>query len=71
MPIENPGAAVPSFAKRRYSDELISATREVWQPYYPQTLTDEDVREIIENMVGFMGLLSKIRDKNSESDDSN
>jgi hypothetical protein len=60
VPLENEGTVIPRRAGSRYSPELIAETKLVWQPYYPEPLTDEDAREIIENMMSFMRLLSKI-----------
>ena len=42
----------------RYSRALIEETKEVWQPYYQEILTDEDAREIIENVIGFLQFLT-------------
>lgn len=36
---------------------MIDETIEVWQPYYETKLTDEDAREIIENVAAFFGAL--------------
>jgi hypothetical protein len=41
----------------RYSRELLDRTIAVWQPYYADRLTDEDAREIIENVTAFGGAL--------------
>lgn len=57
---DNHGAVVPRRAISRFSAELIAETKQVWQPYYAHRLTDEDAREIIENMMSFMRLVSKI-----------
>lgn len=56
----NEGVVASSRAKCRYSAELIAETKEVWQPYYATALSDEDARDIIENMMCFMRLVSKI-----------
>ena len=61
--MKNAGDVQPLKAKNRYSPELIAETKEVWQPYYNHRLTDEDAREIIENIVAFMDVLAKIRDE--------
>lgn len=37
--------------------DYINYTREVWQPYYQEELTDNDAVEIIDNMTAFMNLL--------------
>lgn len=58
--LENEGAVVPRRAGSRYSPQLIAETKQVWQPYYSDSLSDEDAREIIENMMSFMRLVSKI-----------
>lgn len=57
---DNHGAVEPRPAIARFSAELIAETKQVWQPYYADRLTDEDAREIIENMMNFLRLLSKI-----------
>ncbi len=58
--LENEGAVTPRRAGSRYSAELIAETKKVWQPHYVTELTDEDAREIIENIMSFMRLVSKI-----------
>lgn len=63
IPPENLGQVEPLKAKCRYSAALIAETKEVWQPYYARRLTDEDAREIIENIVGFMDALASMRDE--------
>lgn len=60
-PAENAGAVQSQSVKRRYSTELIAATIEVWQPYYANTLSDDDACEIIENMSTFVGALLGFR----------
>lgn len=37
--------------------KFINYTKEVWQPYYQEELTDSDAVEITENMTAFMNLL--------------
>jgi hypothetical protein len=54
IPLENADVVKPRVPATRYSRALIEETKEVWQPYYEETLTDEDAREIIENMIGFL-----------------
>jgi hypothetical protein len=39
--------------------EFIQETIDVWQPYSKEKLTEEDAREIIDNMTGFFALLNK------------
>jgi len=55
-PIHNPHVSGQS-VKPRFSEELMHETREVWQPYYPEPLSDEDCCEIVENMATFARLL--------------
>ena len=57
VPVENIGDVERSRAKPRYSRQLIDETIEVWQPHYDTKLTDEDAREIIENIAAFFGAL--------------
>lgn len=58
--LENAGTVGSRRATCRYSKRLIEETKQVWQPYYARALTDEDAREIIENMMSFMRLVSKM-----------
>jgi len=37
--------------------EFVKYTLDVWQPYYENALTNQDVAEITNNMVNFMDLL--------------
>lgn len=57
VPVENLGDVERRRPKLRYSRQLIDETIEVWQPYYDKKLTDEDAREIIENVAAFFGAL--------------
>ena len=41
----------------RVNDEFIKYTLEVWQPRTPRRLTEEDAREIIDNITGFFKVL--------------
>jgi hypothetical protein len=50
----------------RYSRQLLDETIVVWQPYYPARLTDEDAREIIENVLAFAGALLGMRRSSGE-----
>jgi hypothetical protein len=38
---------------------LIEYTKEVWQPYYGEPLSESDSTEIISNMTAFMSLMAK------------
>jgi hypothetical protein len=38
---------------------LIKRTREIWQPRAGRKLTDEDVRQITENVTGFFSILTE------------
>ncbi len=40
-------------------DDLIDRTREVWQPRIGRNLTDEDARQISENITGFFTVLAE------------
>jgi hypothetical protein len=42
---------------RAPSTNVIEQTRETWQPQAERHLTDEDAREIIANMSGFLRIL--------------
>ncbi len=41
-----------------FSDEFLQKTRETWQPYYDEPLTDEDVFEIAFNWSRFIEFLA-------------
>jgi len=43
--------------KPKYSDELIVETRKVWEGRLGRHLTDEEARELIENITGFFRTL--------------
>ena len=40
------------------NDNLIDRTRKVWQPRIGRNLTDEDARQIVENVTGFFRILT-------------
>ena len=41
------------------NDNLIDRTRKVWQPRLGRDLTDEDARQIAENVTGFFAILAE------------
>ena len=41
------------------SSNLIEQTHKVWQPRIPRNLTDEDARQIAENVTGFFAILAE------------
>ncbi len=41
------------------NDNLIDRTRKVWQPRIGRSLTDEDARQISENVTGFFAILTE------------
>ena len=41
------------------NDNLIDRTRQVWQPRIGRDLTDEDARQIAENVTGFFAILAE------------
>ena len=41
----------------RSKSNLITRTLEVWQPHAARIISDEDAREIAENITGFFSLL--------------
>jgi len=41
------------------NDNLIDRTRKVWQPRIGRNLTDEDARQISENVTGFFAILTE------------
>ena len=67
IPLENAAVVKRRVAATRYSRALIEETKEVWQPYYEETLTDEDAREIIENMLGFLHFVADYGDADARA----
>jgi len=50
--------------------EFIKYTKETWQPYYEEELSDLDAVEITNNMVDFMNLLIKWDKEDREAEQS-
>ena len=46
---------------------FLKKTVEVWQPHYKRRLTEEDAREITENLTGFFDLLAEWEKKEKKS----
>jgi hypothetical protein len=47
----------------RYSKEFLEKTIQVWQPLSEKELTEEDAREIVENMTGLFSFLIELDEK--------
>jgi len=60
MPSANTDRVKTPPPRPRHSRELLDETKQVWQPYYARELTDEDAREIIENMIEFVNLMADL-----------
>lgn len=45
----------------RWSPELIAETLAIWQPRSKRHLTEDDARQILENVTGVFGMLLKWR----------
>jgi hypothetical protein len=41
------------------NDNLIDRTRKVWRPRIGRVLTDEDARQVAENITGFFAILAE------------
>ncbi len=54
-----------------YSKAFLENTRKHWEPYYEHPLTEEDAREIIENMIGLFNLLNKLDEKYADKKEKN
>jgi hypothetical protein len=37
----------------------VARTRQIWQPRFGRDLTDEDSRQIVQNVTGFFGVLAE------------
>ena len=48
--------------------QLIEQTKQYWQPYSKEELSDEDARQIIENMTGFFKVLKEWKEKENDRD---
>ena len=46
--------------------QLLERTKQFWQPYYQKALSDEDARQIIENMTGFFKVLKEWEEKEND-----
>lgn len=44
---------------KKDKQDFINYTKEVWQPYYDEELSENDAVEIIDNMTAFINLLIK------------
>jgi hypothetical protein len=49
-----------------YSKEFLEKTINTWQRYYQAPLTQEDAREIADNMIGLFSLLAELEQKNGK-----
>jgi hypothetical protein len=47
------------FKMSKYSKQLLDKTIEVWQPLSEEKLSEENAREIIDNVTGFFSILKK------------
>ncbi|HJX50967.1 MAG TPA: hypothetical protein VJ438_05900 [Candidatus Nanoarchaeia archaeon] len=52
--------------KKNLSDEFLKSTIKIWQPYSSTPLTEEDAREIIENMTELFSFLAELEQKYKE-----
>jgi|GEM_PF-1112289 len=58
-----------SYAMTRYSKEILEKTIRMWQPLSEEQLTEEDAREIVENLTGFFSLLGEWERENGKEED--
>jgi hypothetical protein len=45
------------------SQDFIERTKQVWQPYAPHPLTEEDAREIADNLTALFSFLAELDKK--------
>lgn len=50
---ENAGRVEPATLKTRYSRELLDETKRLWSKRYGRAISDEEAREIIQNVTGY------------------
>jgi hypothetical protein len=43
--------------------QLFEQTKEIWQPHPDHVLTDEDARQITQNIIGFFRILQEWEEK--------
>jgi len=55
---------------KKCKPDIIRQTIDFWQPYYHRTLSQEEVRDIIENTAGFFKILAEWERKAQEDDTS-
>ena len=55
----------------RFSQEFLEKTIRVWQPFSSSVLSEEDAREIAENIMGVFSLLSEWEKKDGEKSENN
>ena len=46
--------------------QFLEQTKQFWQPYSKEELSDEDARQIIENMTGFFKVLKEWKEKEND-----
>ena len=51
----------------KYSRKFLEKTIQVWQPYFPDSLSLSDAREITENMTALFNFLIAHGDKSEET----
>ena len=54
-----------------YSKESLEKTITAWQPFSSSVLSEEDAREIAENIMGLFSLLSEWEKKDGEKSENN
>jgi len=58
----------------QFPKDLLEEAKRIFEPQYGHALTDEDAREILENLVGYFDILiewdAKRRKERSEADSS-
>lgn len=52
-------------------NRFINGTKRVWQEWAEVEITDEDAREIIQNIRGFFGVLAEWRERDEQQEDRN
>jgi hypothetical protein len=63
-PVDESGAGSPFGGGETLADERIVRTLEIWSRRSSRPLTEEDAREIAENMTGFFRVLLEWKAKN-------
>lgn len=65
--ISDGSQARKQLGKSPYSVALLEKTKRVWEPYAGHPISDEEARQIIENMTGLFEFLERLDRKDAQA----